>query len=168
MSSREIVRGYVLATLRHCSAPIILVIGMTPAFAMRLTGFLNWWSYYPPANYNSILLHTDIGPFGIVLKWALVTLLCALGLAGINFLGLTLGVGLGLWWRHATPAAVGAWIGTAGITLSAAYNVHKTVEVLHIIRMFPRHSFKYTLFLPIPYLTAWLVMRVSSRWARKG
>jgi hypothetical protein len=166
LPSAEIVEGYVLAALRYCRAPILLMIGLTPAFALWFTPLLTPWIYFP-SSYGPTIAQTDLGTLGIVLKWSPIILSCGIGLLGINFMAIVFGVGFGLWWRNTTPAAAAALVTTAGTTLTLAYGLYRLVASLNISNIFLWHILQYTLFAPIPYLLAFGCMRLTRRWARK-
>jgi hypothetical protein len=165
----KIANGHVHAMLRYARAPLILTLGLTPAFEIMLTYFVWLFTYYSHrwVGYDGAFAHTDLGVLGIVLKYALVTTALGLGLLGINLLAITLGVGYGLWWRRATPAAAAALISTVGITGFVAYATLKAGALLDIPDAFFRRLFQYTLFAPFPYILALGCIRLARRWARR-
>jgi hypothetical protein len=166
----KIVNGHVLAILRHARAPLILMLGLAPAFSMMLAYFVwQFTTFYftPWAWYDGTLADTDLGVFGIVLKHAVITITLGLGLLGINLLASALGVGFGLWWRSAAPSATAALATTVGSTLMIAYGVRQVAAFLDVSDMFLRHLIQYGMLAPIPYLLAFCCMRLARRWARK-
>lgn len=167
LPSSEIVKGYVLAALRYCRAPILLMVGLMPAFTMWLTPLLTPWLYFPSASYSPMMAQTALGTFGIVLKWSLIILGCGVGLFGINLMAIALGVGFGLWWRSTAPAAAAALAVTIGTTLTATFGAHRLAIALNIPDLFLQHILQYVFFAPFPYLIAFGCMRLAQRWARK-
>lgn len=167
LPSSEIVKGYILATLRYCRAPILLMIGLTPALALWLTPFSTLGSYSLSASYSQVIAQSAPDTLGIVLKWSLIVLSCGIGLIGINFMAIALGVGFGLWWRSTIPATAAAMAVTMGITLTAAYSAQRLAIGLSIPNVFLRHVLQYVFFAPFPYLIAFGCMRLARRWARK-
>jgi hypothetical protein len=167
LPSAEIVEGYVLAALRYCRAPILLMIGLTPAFALWFTSLLTPWLYFQSAGYGPMIAQTNLDTPGIVLKWLPIILNCGLGLLGINFMAIAIGVGFGLWWRNTVPAAAAALAVTMGTTLTMAYGAHRLAMALNIQDIFLLHILQYTLFATFPYLIAFGCMRLARRWARK-
>jgi hypothetical protein len=164
LPSKGIVNGYILAALRYCRAPILLMIGLTPAFALWFTSLQTPWIYFSSASYGLMIAQTDIG---IVLKWSLIALGCGAGLLGINFMAIAFGVGFGLWWRSTIPAAAAALAVTIGTTLTVALGAHGLAMALNISDIFLLHILQYAFFAPCPYLIAFGCMRLARRWARK-
>jgi hypothetical protein len=167
LPSAEIVKGYVLAALRYCRAPILLMIGLTPAFTLWFTPLLTPWIYFTSASYGPMVAQTDLDTLGIVLTWLPIILSCGIGLLGINFMAIAFGVGFGLWWRSTTPAAAAALVTTIGTALTLAYGLYRLVASLNVSNIFLWHILQYTLFAPIPYLLAFGCMHLTRRWARK-
>ncbi|MFN2272325.1 MAG: hypothetical protein ACK2US_15880 [Anaerolineae bacterium] len=167
LPSKEIVKGYVLAALRYCRAPVLLMIGLTPAFALWFTPLLTPWVYFPSASYSPMIAQTASDTLGIVLKWSLIALSCGIGLLGINFMAIAFGVGFGLWWRSIAPAAAAALAVTIGTTLTVAFSAHRLATGLNIPDLFLQHILQYIFFVPCPYLIAFGCMQLARRWARK-
>ena len=167
LPSAKIVKGFVLAVLRYCRAPMLLMIGLTPAFAMWITPLLAPWLYFPLSSYSPMMAQTALGTFEVVLRWSLIILGCEVGLLGINFMAITLGVGFGLWWRSTAPAAAAALTVTIGATLTVTTGLRRLAMVLNIRDIFLYHLLQYILLVPFPYLIALGCMRLAQRWARK-
>ena len=166
----EIVNGHVFAILRHIRAPLVLVIGLAPAYGMvlRYFGWLFTSSYYSNWTwYDGMLASVELGVFGTVLKYAIVSLALGLALLGISVLATALGVGFGLWWRSAIPAASAALVTIVVSTLLIAYVVLRAMASLDISDAFLRHLLQCALFAPCPYVLALGCMRLARRWVRK-
>lgn len=159
VQEKEIVHGYLLATFYRYRALLAFVLPLSIGLSITMKSGLMQFLLYP-----------DTWGFGFlesVGKHIIMGLLIAAVVATITLFGVSLGITLGLWWRHTMAANI-----TAAITLffGAFWWLGKTGE---IISDFGFSGFGYDflhalLYIPFPILLAWLSLRIAKRWARKA
>lgn len=161
---KEIVYGYLYATIYRCRAIIAFVVSSSIAFSFT----------FGLGGFRSTVYPATLG-FGLIeslCKHILMGMTISLFIGSICFLGTSMGILLGLWWRQTAVANVIAtisliiitflWLEKAdyllllsGITPLATANF--TGSIIHI--------FFYT---PLPLILAWAFLHISRNWARKA
>lgn len=160
LPARQMVHAYVWAAFYRCRAISALVLSLCITLSLVLksgSGALRL-SLYPSTLggglWESFLKHLL---FGGLLAAFLVT---------VSLLGVSLGIMLGLWWRHAIVANATAVVATSVFT---AWWLNKVGEVARWRLEWEAFAFdtgQMLLFMPLPWLLAWLALRLARRWTR--
>lgn len=158
LPQRSIIQGYLFATLYRCRALVALAFALCPALSLTMnTGGIIYTLY--PASWGfglaeSLLRHGVVG----VLVAAVAGSSCLLGMA--------LGIALGLWWRHTIVANAVATVSVFSFTFWLLGKLGGFLAWRGLAG-FTYDALLLLLFVPIACLVAWLVLRLSRRWARK-
>lgn len=164
LPSKEIVYGYLFATIYRCRAIIAFVASLSVAFSLTFGhgGFRS--SLYPPT--------LGFGLAESLLKHIIMGLSISLFIGSICLLGTSMGILLGLWWRQTAVANVAATISLIIITF---WWLEKADYLLLLSGVAPSatanfsgsiiHIFFYAL---LPLILARTFLHTSSRWARKA
>ncbi len=158
LPSGAIVQGFLLATFYRCRALVALVFALCPALSLTMSAGGMLSTMYP-----------DTLGFGLaesLLRHLVMGVLLAGMVGGISLLGVTVGIGLGLWWRHTTVANTAA---TVALFIFAFWLLDKLGEFFYGLGLFgfANDALQALLFVLITCLLAWLTLRLSRQWARK-
>lgn len=161
---REIVYGYLYATIFRCRAIIAFVGSLSIAFSITF-GYGGFSGTVYPATLGFGLAES-------LLKHMMMGMAISLFIGSICLLGTSMGILLGLWWRQTAVANVTA---TISLILITFWWLDKVDTLLYASGLNRLIAAKYTndlihpiIFTLLPLLLSWAFLRISCRWARKA
>lgn len=155
LSPGKIIQGFLLATLYRSRALIVLVLALCPALAITIRFGSMYTSTLGYGLSESLLKHVLVGCLlmGVV--------------SSVSLFGMTIGIGLGLWWQNTLAANAAATVIIIAFTSRLFSYLGGFLTTYFWLNDFMSDALLLLLFIPVPCLLAGLILTISRRWARQ-